>query len=118
MPPPPEPPTTPLSELAPKDIATRIENGDAIHLVDCRNHEERTITTIEGSIHVPLQELPSHLELLYEYEEETLVVFCHHGIRSRQAADMLREAGFGNIHSMSGGIDRWSIEVDDSVGRY
>ena len=118
MTPPPEPPIAPLSELSPSEVAQRIENGKAIQLLDCRSHDERTLATIEGSLHAPLQELSSALESLYKYENKELVVFCHHGIRSRQAAGILREAGFEHVHSMSGGIDRWSLEVDNSVRRY
>jgi adenylyltransferase/sulfurtransferase len=118
MPPPPEPPTENLSELTPNEVATRIANDEKMCLIDCRPEEERSIATIEGSIHAPIQELSARLESLYEHDGEELVVFCHHGIRSRQAALLLHEAGFEKVHSMSGGIDRWSLEVDDSIVRY
>ena len=46
-----------------------------------------------------------------------IVVYCHHGIRSAHAVEMLRAAGVP-ARNLSGGIDRWSAEVDPSVRRY
>jgi len=46
------------------------------------------------------------------------VVYCHHGIRSLSGAAILAAAGFPNVASMSGGIERWSLQVDPDVPRY
>jgi len=43
---------------------------------------------------------------------------CHHGIRSRQAAEYFLRQGFTNLYNLSGGIDAWSTLVDPSVPRY
>jgi rhodanese-related sulfurtransferase len=51
-------------------------------------------------------------------DEGSVVVFCHHGVRSLQVVNWLRDQGVANCQSMSGGIDRWSCEVDGSVPRY
>lgn len=114
----PDPPTSQLSEIAPTEVARRLADGEQICLIDCRPEIERAIASIAGSIHAPLDELSSRLESLQAHDEEELVVFCHHGIRSQQGASLLREAGFEKVFSMTGGIDRWSLEVDDSILRY
>ena len=41
-----------------------------------------------------------------------IVVMCHHGVRSLNVTNWLRQQGFENVQSMRGGIDRWSREVD------
>jgi rhodanese-related sulfurtransferase len=46
-----------------------------------------------------------------------IVVYCHHGVRSAHAVAFLRAAGIA-ARNMTGGIDRWSVEVDPSVRRY
>jgi rhodanese-related sulfurtransferase len=43
---------------------------------------------------------------------------CHHGVRSLQAAQWLRERGIENCFSVAGGIDRWSREIDSKIPRY
>jgi sulfur-carrier protein adenylyltransferase/sulfurtransferase len=47
-----------------------------------------------------------------------IVVHCHSGVRSTWAAQHLREAGFRRVLNLTGGIDRWSDEVDPSVPKY
>ncbi|MGH7753968.1 MAG: rhodanese-like domain-containing protein [Gemmatimonadales bacterium] len=47
-----------------------------------------------------------------------MVTYCHHGVRSRHAAELLRAAGFASVRSLRGGIDAWSREVNPSVPRY
>ena len=51
-------------------------------------------------------------------EGATFVTYCHHGMRSRQAASFLRQVGFPQARSLAGGIDRWSLAVDPKVARY
>jgi len=46
------------------------------------------------------------------------VVYCHHGIRSAAAVMWLRERGFRRVRNLTGGIDRWSHEIDASTRRY
>ncbi|MEO8128982.1 MAG: rhodanese-like domain-containing protein, partial [Bryobacteraceae bacterium] len=51
-------------------------------------------------------------------DDGTLIVFCHHGMRSLSVVNWLRQQGVSNCQSMSGGIDRWSTQIDPSVPRY
>jgi len=48
----------------------------------------------------------------------SVVVYCHHGIRSQSAAAFLERSGFSDVSSLTGGIDAWSCEVDPTVPRY
>ena len=51
-------------------------------------------------------------------KETKLVFHCHHGGRSQAAAERFLAEGFTNVHNLEGGIDAWSLHVDDSVPRY
>ncbi len=46
------------------------------------------------------------------------VVYCHHGVRSQQAVDYLRQRGFENVRNLDGGIDAWARDRDPSLARY
>jgi rhodanese-related sulfurtransferase len=48
----------------------------------------------------------------------TVVVYCHHGVRSLTGAFLLQRAGVGPVASLAGGIDAWSREIDPAVPRY
>ena len=51
--------------------------------------------------------------------KDTPIVFhCHLGQRSLDAASYFAGHGFKNVRSMTGGIDAWSSEVDESILRY
>ena len=92
-----------------------VESGVAFELVDVRTEEERDFARIEGS---RLIDQAYHDALLLRDRDTPLVFQCHHGIRSQQAAEYFRHAGFRNLSNLSGGIDAWSLLVDGSVPRY
>ena len=65
---------------------------------------------------IPLGEIPANLARFERAEE--VILFCHHGMRSLDAAAWLRSQGVEAARSMAGGIDRWTTEVDPRVPRY
>ena len=111
-------PFNPDWECTPRQVAGRLSSPEQVVLIDCRTDQEREIASIEGSIHVPMDDLTNHLEPLREHEDEEIIVYCHHGVRSLQVPQWLRHEGFENVRSMAGGIDLWSHAVDQSIPRY
>jgi rhodanese-related sulfurtransferase len=77
---------------------------------------EVAIASIAGSRFVPLQQLPARLGELDGHAE--IVALCHHGVRSAQALEVLRAAGFSHVRNLTGGIDAWAREVDREMPRY
>ena len=104
-------------ELTPQDVRRRLDAGEKLRLIDVREPFEFQQAHIEGAELIPLRSIPQALCRLEE-EENPIVVFCHHGMRSLQAVGWLREQGVENCASMAGGIDRWSLEIDAKVPRY
>jgi len=104
-----------VRELSAPELKALLASGAAIELVDVRTEHERAIATIDGS---RLLDQAYH-DALLQCDPDTPIVFvCHHGIRSRQAAEYFRRQGFANLYNLSGGIDAWSALVDPSVPRY
>jgi rhodanese-related sulfurtransferase len=103
-------------EISPAATAELIKSGDA-RLIDVREPWEFAAARIEGSVPMPMGDVPSraHQEL---DPEERLVVLCHHGMRSMNVTVWLRNQGFEQVQSMRGGIDAWSAEVDPAIPRY
>jgi rhodanese-related sulfurtransferase len=103
-------------EITPKEVKGRMERGEGFLFVDVREPWEHATAHIEGAKLIPLREIAANLA---EMERaENVVLFCHHGMRSLDAASWLRSQGVEGARSMAGGIDRWSTEVDTSVPRY
>jgi rhodanese-related sulfurtransferase len=103
-------------EVTPREVSARLERGDKFLLVDVREKWEHDASHIEGAVLIPLREIPENLQHLAAARQ--IVTFCHHGIRSLDAAAWLRSQGIEGAQSMSGGIDRWTTEVDPLVPRY
>lgn len=107
-----EPPK--VKNIMPKAVAAMMKEGKAVHLLDCRGDKERALAKIEGD-----QVLDAEATVLDGVAKDApIVVYCHHGVRSRTAAEQLLGKGFTNVHNLVGGIDAWSATVDDSVPRY
>lgn len=102
--------------MAPRDLAKRLLSGADLVVVDVREKEELAICSIDGARHVPLGELPQRMSEL-DPARPTVCV-CHHGVRSSHAAHYLAENGFDLLYNLSGGVDRWATEVDESMARY
>ena len=88
-----------------------------MRLVDVREQHEHRQAHIDGTELIPMKTVAQALPSLEE-EEAPLIVFCHHGMRSLQVVQWLRQQGVENCSSMQGGIDRWSLEIDPAVPRY
>src|SRR5258708_1543538 len=104
-------------EITPQEVKQLLDTGEKIRLIDVRELVEFQQAHIEGSELIPMRTVPQALASLSE-ETTPLIVFCHHGMRSLQVVNWLREQGVEGGRSMAGGIDRWSREIDPSVPRY
>jgi rhodanese-related sulfurtransferase len=80
--------------------------GKALFL-DVREAYEFQAGHIDGSVHIPLLDLPERFEELGR--DKPVVVVCQIGQRSDLAARFLRERGF-DAHNLEGGVARWTAE--------
>ena len=104
-------------EITPEEVKMKLDQGDALTLLDVREPWEFETAHMEGAKLVPMGDVPSraHQEL---DPEEHIVVVCHHGVRSMNVTVWLRQQGFEKAQSMRGGIDAWSRRVDKKVPLY
>jgi rhodanese-related sulfurtransferase len=86
-------------------------------LLDVRNPDEHEICALPGALLIPLHELPDRLDELEGRAHQTIVVYCHHGVRSLSGAALLSANGF-SATSLRGGIEAWSRDVDPTVPTY
>ena len=68
------------------------------------------------TLHLPMMQVPQALAQLEALP--SIVVFCHHGVRSAQIVAFLLSRGLGRVYNLDGGIDAWSTQVDPAVPRY
>lgn len=102
-------------EISAAEAAALLKEQKA-RLIDVREPWEFAEARVEGSVLIPMNEVPAHWE---EWKsEERLLVICHHGVRSMKVTVWLRNQGFERVQSVRGGINAWAFEVDPRVGRY
>lgn len=105
-----------VQNVTPGELAERLRRGDTLDVIDVREPYEWRIARIEGARLVPLSRLEAASSDLRRDRE--IVLYCHHGQRSRMAGEYLVAQGFDRVWNLTGGIARWSAEVDPSVPTY
>ncbi len=107
-----------IRPISARDLAKQLANGHPVTLIDVRQPWEHELAALPNSLLIPLNDLAQRAKELATDPATMIVVYCHHGIRSLSAGTFLERVGLANIHSLAGGIDAWSCEVDPNVPRY
>jgi len=90
-------------------------------LLDVREAPEASFVSLPDSVLIPLGQLPDRLDELAEAAgglDGSIVVYCHHGVRSARALETLEKAGFTKVRHLTGGIDAWRLQVDPEMAAY
>jgi monothiol glutaredoxin len=104
-----------VRSMTPKGLKAAFDAKEALTLFDVRTDSELAQAHVTQAIHLndegqrTLAALP---------KDTKLVFMCHHGMRSRVAAENALRQGFTQVWNLEGGIDAWSTEVDSSVPKY
>lgn len=94
------------------------QRGESIYLVDVRQPWEHELARLPDDILVPLDQLADRADEITPPAGALVVTYCHHGIRSLNAAAILQQLGHEKVASLAGGIDAWSQLIDPGVARY
>jgi adenylyltransferase/sulfurtransferase len=111
-----DPLAEPITELIDYELFCGVSGTRSLEgtLLDVREGWEVELVSLPGAVHIPLGELG---ERWGELPREHITVYCHHGIRSAQARDILLAHGFDATH-LEGGIDAWARDNDATMARY
>ncbi|HEV2109720.1 MAG TPA: rhodanese-like domain-containing protein [Gammaproteobacteria bacterium] len=106
-----------MPQLDPAAARALLERlGDQAVLLDVREPWEYAQVHVEGSLHIPMGQIPDRLAELNS--AHNYVVMCHHGGRSQQVAAYLDSRGFRQVANLTGGIDAWAETLDPRLPRY
>ena len=107
-----------IAQITPAELAAWRTDAarPAPVIVDVRESWEFEHCRIEGSVPIPLGQIPARVGELPA--DADLVLVYHHGGRSQQAAMWLERNGRANVHNLRGGVEAWALEVDPAVPRY
>jgi rhodanese-related sulfurtransferase len=104
-------------EVAPQELKTMLGGEGRPFLLDVREPWETAAVGFPGAHLIPMDEVPARVHNELD-PDGRIVVICHHGSRSLNVANWLRNQGFEQAQSLRGGIDAWSRDVDPALARY
>lgn len=83
--------------LGPKvDYAELMKNGAAV--VDVRSRGEFAGGHAKGAVNIPLDQLNANLRR-FKSKDQVIITCCASGMRSSSAKQILKQAGFVNVHN-------------------
>ena len=108
----------PVTNIAPAALSAWLRDParNPPVLLDVREPWEYQTARLENSKHIPLGEIPSRFGEIDAAVD--VVVICHHGGRSMQAAMFLEKQGYAGVRNLAGGIDAWARQVDPAIPVY
>jgi molybdopterin/thiamine biosynthesis adenylyltransferase/rhodanese-related sulfurtransferase len=95
-----------VPEISPTEADALREAGSAT-LVDVREASEWEQGHVPGAVHISKSYIEQQIEAAVPDRDAPIVTYCAGGIRSLFAAQTLREMGYTNVSSMSGGFQGW-----------
>lgn len=98
-----------MKEITADQLATKVEAGETLHIIDVREDIEVAQGMIPGAKHIPLGELADAMSDLDTSKHYYMV--CRSGGRSGQACKLLQENGY-DVTNMAGGMLEWEGELE------
>ena len=93
--------------LSAKDYNKLSEQANTI-VVDMRNSYEYEVGRFKNAVKVPAatfrEQLPMAVEMLKDYKDKNIVMYCTGGIRCEKASAYMLHNGFNNVYHIEGGI--------------
>ncbi len=95
--------------LSADELSARLQRGEEICVLDVRLAEDYSEQGhINGSLNIPLEELPERFDELSVYLEKPVAIVCRTDRRSAKAAKILAKNGYANVHVVKNGMTAWN----------
>ncbi len=96
-----------IPEVSPSEVEQIRQTTPATTIVDVREASEWEQGHLPGASHISKSYLEQQIEGLVPDRDKPVVLYCAGGVRSLFAGKTLREMGYTNVSSMSGGFQAW-----------
>ena len=89
-------------------LKAKLDSGEKVFLLDVRQPNEFAAGRIEGSLNIPVREVPKGLDKLPQDKNAQIVVVCASAVRSGYVAMALSFKGYTNVkHLAAGYVAGW-----------
>lgn len=99
-----------ISWIEARALADRLEREPEPVIVDVRGPDEfhGPLGHVANALNLPVGELPNRLMEINALKDKPVILVCRTDKRSADAAALLRESGFHNVHVLRGGMEQWN----------
>jgi molybdopterin/thiamine biosynthesis adenylyltransferase/rhodanese-related sulfurtransferase len=98
-----------IPEVTPPE-ADALREASKATLLDVREASEWDQGHVPGAIHISKSYIEQQIEAAVPDRDAPVVTYCAGGVRSLFAAQTLRDMGYTNVSSMSGGFQQWKSQ--------
>jgi molybdopterin/thiamine biosynthesis adenylyltransferase/rhodanese-related sulfurtransferase len=106
------------STILATELKAKLDAGEDLFLLDCREPAEYEIVKIEGSVLIPKGDVLNGSALADIPQDKQVVVYCKSGVRSAEVLAALKGAGLSSAVHVQGGVIAWANQVDPSLPTY
>ena len=93
-----------------KDISYRelqsLMKTQNIVLMDVRSGQEYEEGHLDGAINIPVYNIEKEISKYVKSKEDTIILYCSSGSRSKQAKEILENLGYSEVYNLKEGIDK------------
>lgn len=105
-----------VPEVSVDDVRTRLAgNGKEVVILDVREKEEYREGHLKNSISIPRGFLEMKMETEVPDRDAEIIAYCQGGTRSLMAGVVMKEMGYSNVVSMTGGFGAWKQSGNEWV---
>lgn len=110
--------TDPIAWMEPEALADRLGRPPKPVVVDVRGPEEFTgpLGHVANALNLPMGEIAQRMTEIGAFKHRPVVLVCRTDRRSASSAELLRRAGFRDVHVLRGGMERWNA-LGFAIGR-
>ena len=93
-----------------KDISyekkKKIIKNKEIYLIDVRSGQEYEEGHLDGALNIPLYNIEKDIEKNIKNKDDTIILYCSSGSRSKKAKGILERLGYSEVYNLKEGIDK------------
>jgi rhodanese-related sulfurtransferase len=96
-----------IRECTIEQVKGKLDRHEPFEFIDVREDNEYAQDHARGATHLGRGVLELDVETMIPNKQAEIVLYCGGGYRSALAANSLRQMGYSNVASMTGGIKAW-----------
>jgi len=98
-----------MKNLTSNELIDKLDNDENAFLLDVRSEEEYEDSHIPNSKLLNIRNPQSFMDGLQNLDKsKNYYVYCHSGVRSVQACEIMKTFEFKNLYNLLGGISEWT----------